>query len=57
METQKHATVMSPGKDFQVIQANDGTAIFFSIGTGECLPYLVLYASRKMSIRNLMLSR
>ena len=36
METQKHAMVMSPGKDFQVIQANDGTAIFFSIGTGEC---------------------
>ena len=33
MENQKYATVMSPGLAFEVLQAQDGDSLFFSIGT------------------------
>ena len=33
MENQKHADLMTPGLDFDVLQASDGSALFFSIGT------------------------
>lgn len=33
MENHKHAELMAPGIDFDVLRANDGSALFFSIGT------------------------
>lgn len=35
MKNQKHATVMTPGRDFQVVQTKENYAVFFSIGTGK----------------------
>jgi hypothetical protein len=43
MKNQKHADVMRPDIAFDVIQAADGGALFFSIGTDH-----VLYATRQL---------
>lgn len=33
MKNQKHAVLMAPGKQFEVLQSQEGNALFFSIGT------------------------
>lgn len=43
MKDQRHAEVMGPGTDFQVIQTQGGHSIFFSLGTDR-----VLYATREV---------
>lgn len=35
MENQKHAVVMAPDLAFEVLQSQDGDALFFSIGTDK----------------------
>jgi hypothetical protein len=37
MENQKHADLMAPGLAFDVLRADDGSALFFSIGTDNVL--------------------
>lgn len=43
-KSQKHAELMQPGRDFQVVETKSGRSVFFSIGSDN-----VLYASREMS--------
>jgi hypothetical protein len=43
MKNQKQADVMSPAKDFEVLQTNDGLSLFFSVGTDG-----VFYLSRQV---------
>ena len=33
MKNQKHAVLMAPDKQFEVLQSQEGSALFFSIGT------------------------
>ncbi|KFZ01914.1 hypothetical protein V501_09721 [Pseudogymnoascus sp. VKM F-4519 (FW-2642)] len=42
MKNQKYASVMDPARQFDVMQNQDGTSLFFSIGADE-----VLYATRE----------
>jgi hypothetical protein len=42
MENQKHAVVMAPDLAFEVLQSQDGEALFFSIGTDN-----ILYLTRE----------
>jgi hypothetical protein len=44
MENQKHAVVMSPDLAFDVLQSQDGDALFFSIGTDN-----VFYLTREVT--------
>ncbi|MDN3550023.1 hypothetical protein [Mucilaginibacter aquaedulcis] len=45
MKNQKHAVVMAPGKQFEVLQTQQGNALFFSIGTNN-----VFYLTREASL-------
>src|SRR5947199_6901565 len=44
MKNRKHATVMAPDRAFDVLQTQDGDALFFSIGTDG-----VFYLTREVS--------
>lgn len=44
MENQKHAVVMAPDRAFEVLQSQDGDALFFSIGTDN-----VFYLTREVT--------
>jgi hypothetical protein len=44
MENRKQATVLTPGRAFEALQAKDGDAIFFSVGTDG-----VFYVTREAS--------
>lgn len=43
-KSQKHAELMQPGTDFQVVESQSGRPVFFSIGSDKAL-----YASREIS--------
>lgn len=43
MLNQKHATVMSPDKEFKVLQTKNGSSLFFSVGTDN-----ILYCTREV---------